>query len=145
MSTGRPLVEIQVTHEHGPAPGPSRRLGEAIEIWTVNHVYVLNAAMQCIEVRAANTGVPEGPSGFLGAFLVGGQHTTTDSTEISYPFPRPGAVAVFETRKNRARQYHHTSPVERVLLRLSIRTVTTSNLVPTWEQISRERSPAGEP
>lgn len=141
MSSGRPLIEIQVTHEHGPAPGPARRPGEVMEVWTRNHIYVLDATLTCIEVRTADTGQVVATSGFLRSRLVGGQHTSEDAVEISYPFPRLGAIAVFETRKGRAHQFHHTSPVERVLLRMSIRTVTKSSVVPTWEQIARDTLP----
>lgn len=135
-----PLVEVNVTHEHGPTPS-RRRLSEAVEIVTRNHVYVLDAGLTCIAVLEASGRTPAAESGFTGSRLVGGQFTTADSTELSYPFPRPGAVAVFETVKGRARQFHHTSPVRKVVLRLSILTVTSSRVTPTWEEISRATNP----
>jgi hypothetical protein len=135
-----PLIEVSVTHEHGPAPS-ARRLSEAVEIITRNHIYLLDSALRCIQVRAASSGQPVTDSGFLHARLVGGQVNTEDATELSYPFPRPGAVAVFEVRKGRARQFHTTSPVQRVLMRLSIVTVTRTRAIPTWEEISRALHP----
>jgi hypothetical protein len=134
-----PLVEINVIHEHGPAPRRSK-LTEAVEVWTRNHVYILDATLRCVEVRKAGADeVVE--SGFVGSRLVGGQLNTSDATELSYPFPRPGAVGVFEVEKGRARQFHHTSPVKRVVLRLSILTVTTNRVLPTWEEISNATRP----
>lgn len=138
-----PLVEVNVTHEHGPAPS-RRKLTEAVEIITRNHVYVLDSALTCISVLKAASRDAVAESGFLGSRLVGGQFNSDDATEISYPFPRPGAVAVFETIKGRARQFHHTSPVKRVVLRLSILTVTSSRVMPTWEEISRAIHHDGE-
>ena len=141
QSTSRtPLIEVTVTHEHGPAPS-TRRLSEAVEIITRNHVYVLDSTLRCIAVRSAATDAPVADSGFLHARLVGGQVNTEDATELSYPFPRPGAIAVFEVRKGRARQFHTTSPVQRVLVRLSIVTVTRTRAIPTWEEISRALRP----
>jgi hypothetical protein len=110
---------------------------EAVEVITRNHAYVLDSRLRCIAVRKVHSGEEVPDSGFLGSRLVGGQHHTDDSTEISYPFPRPGSVGVFETERGRARQFHHTSPVLRVKLRLSIMSVTHTRLAPTWEEISR--------
>ena len=135
-----PMIEVNVTHERGSAPSLSR-LTEAVEVITRNHVYVLDAGLTCISVLDASSREQVTESGFLDSRLVGGQFNTDDSTEISYPFPRPGAVAVFETIKGRARQFHHTSPVHRVVLRLSILTVTTNRVTPTWEEISRVTHP----
>lgn len=138
-----PLVEVNVTHEHGPTPS-RRRLREAVEIVTRNHIYVLDSRLTCIFVLEASSRNPVTDSGFLDSRLVGGQFNTEDSTELSYPFPRPGAVAVFETIKGRARQFHHTSPVRKVVLRLSILTVTSNRAMPTWEEISSATNPGRE-
>ncbi|HLU68549.1 MAG TPA: hypothetical protein VKZ63_19845, partial [Kofleriaceae bacterium] len=98
-----PIIEVNVTHEHGPAPS-TRRLREAVEVITRNHVYVLDSALTCIEVRSAGSGerVPDAP--FVGSRLVGGQLNTAEATELSHPFPRPGALAVFEVARGHARQ-----------------------------------------
>ncbi len=139
-SSETPLIEVNVTHEHGPSPS-RRTLAEAVEIVTRNHIYVLDSTLTCVSVLEASTRKPAAESGFLRSRLVGGQVNTDDATELSYPFPRPGAVAVFETVKGRARQFHHTSPVRKVLLRLSILTVTKNRVMPTWEEISRATNP----
>ena len=135
-----PLIEVNVSHEHGPAPS-TRRLSEAVEIVTSNHVYVLDSTLRCIEVRKANTTTLVLDSSFLGSRLVGGQLNSDDAIELSYPFPRPGANAVFEVRKGRAKQFHSTSPVTKVVMRLSIVTVTRTRVIPTWEEISRAIHP----
>lgn len=135
-----PLIEVNVSHEHGPTPS-ARRLSEAVEIVTANHVYVLDATLRCIEVRKASSGAPAPDSGFVDSRLVGGQLNTDDAVELSYPFPRPGALAVFELRRGHARQFHYTTPVKRVVMRLSIVTVTRTTAIPTWEEISRAVHP----
>lgn len=131
-----PLIEVTVTHEHGPSPS-ARQLSEAVEIITRNHVYVLDSGLRCVRVLTAGSRDPVTDSGFVDARLVGGQVNTENATELSYPFPRPGAVAVFEARKGRAKHFHTTSPVQRVLVKLSIVTVTRTRAIPTWEEISR--------
>lgn len=131
-----PLIDVNVTYEHGPSPA-SRNLREAVEVITRNHAYVLDSRLRCIAVRKINNGELVEDSGFLDSRLVGGQLNTDDVTEISYPFPRPGSVAVFETERGRARAFHHTSPVLRVKLRLSILSVTHTKVAPTWEEISK--------
>ena len=135
-----PLVEVNVSYEHGPTPS-SRRLSEAVEIVTANHVYVLDAGLRCIAVRGTSSSAPAADSTFIDARLVGGQVNSEAATELSYPFPRPGAVAVFELRRGHARQFRYTSPVQRVVMRLSIVTVTRTNAIPTWEEISRTVHP----
>jgi len=135
-----PLIDVNVSYESGATPR-QHRLAEPIEVVTRNHVYVLDSTMRCVEVRDAGTQTPAASSSFIGARLVGGQLTTTESTEISYPFPRPGSLAVFEAPKGRAFQFHHTSPVVRVVLRLSIIKVTTAAVTPTWEEVARTTRP----
>jgi hypothetical protein len=91
--------------------------------------------MRCVEVRKPGTGevIPEHP--FLGSRLVGGQAQHEESVEMSYPLPRPGAMAVFEGRKGKRRRFSRTSEVTRVVLRLRIVQVTDPTATPTWENI----------
>ena len=67
-----PLIEVNVSHEHGPAPS-RRQLTEAVEVITRNHIYVLDSGMTCISVLKASTRDPATESGFIGSRLVGGQ------------------------------------------------------------------------
>jgi hypothetical protein len=134
---GTPLVEIEVVHEHGPAPSTDRPW-RTVEIWTRNRVYTLDSRMICVEVmdRATRAVVEDHP--FLGMRLVGGQHREGEKIELSYPFPRPSTEAVFEqaTRDRRGGTFSRTSAVTRVVLRLHIVTVAPSYVVPTWEEIT---------
>ena len=129
------MIEIEVTHEHGPAPraDPMRH---AYEVWTQNHVYVLDARLQCLEVRSRSEAGHKRDHPMVGARLVGGQLQQNESIEMSYPLPRPGALAVFEVKKGKRRQYPRTSPVERVVMRLHISTITSSGQVPSWDDVA---------
>jgi hypothetical protein len=131
-----PLVDIHVSYERGSRPSQGK-LSKAVEIYTKNHVYVLDSALRCCEVRKSARGEPLASSPYIGARLVGGHYSNEDTVEMSYPFPRPGSMAVFETMRGKSRVYHHTTAVRRVELHLSIVTVTTRRGVPTWEDIAR--------
>jgi hypothetical protein len=132
-----PLVEVEVSYERGSAPRTDS-MKRVYEVWTNNHVYSLDSRMSCIEVRATvgNKIVSDHP--FLGARLVGGQVQDENSVEMSYPLPRPGAFAVFESLRGQRRQFSRTSTVTRVVLRLRIVSVTEKNAVPSWEDVSAE-------
>jgi hypothetical protein len=132
----QPLIEVHVSYERGSRPSASR-LTRALEVVTKNHIYVLDASLRCVEVRRNSVGETIIPSPYVGARLSGGYFATDNAIEISYPFPRPGSVAVFETMKGRSRVYQRTSTVTRVDLHLSIVTVTTKRGVPSWEDIVR--------
>jgi hypothetical protein len=130
----QPLIDVHVSYERGSHPSSSK-LARAVEIFTRNHIYVLNSALRCVEVRRSSRDEPITQSQYIGAHLVGGQLVTDDMVEMSYPFPRPGASAVFETIRGRSHVYHRTTVVTRVVLYLSIVTVTTRRGVPSWEEI----------
>jgi len=130
-----PLVEIEVVHVHGPAPRASD-FDRTLELWTQRHIYVLNPMLICLDVLRTSTREPVTDRAFVGARLIGGQHNTDDTVEISRPFPRPGSCAVFEIPKGDTRFFRHTSTVERVLLRFHITTVNQKRVMPTWEDIA---------
>lgn len=133
---GTPLVEIEVIHEHGPAPSTDRPW-RTVEVWTRNRIYVLDSHMCCIEVSDRLTRTSVGDHPFLTMRLVGGQHREGDSIELSFPFPRPGTEAVFEKPgAPKGGSFSRTSAVTRVVLRLHIVTVAPNYVVPTWEQVS---------
>jgi hypothetical protein len=142
-SSRTPLIEVTVLHEHSSTPS-ARRLIDAVEVVTANHVYVLDSALRCVQMRKPNGGEVAPDPRFVGARLVGGQVNTVESIEISYPFPRPGSLAVFEVIKGGAKHFHTTSAVARVVMRLSIVTVPRSRVIPTWEEISRATVRAGD-
>lgn len=132
---GTPLVEIEVIHEHGPAPN-TEKPWRTLEVWTRNRIYTLDPTLSCVEVRDRGSREIVHDHPFLGMRLVGGQHREGDSIELSYPFPRPGTEAVFERPDSTRGHFSRTSAVTRVVLRLHIVTVAPSSVVPTWEEIT---------
>ena len=137
----QPLVDIHVSYERGSRPN-YRKLTRAVNVVTRNHVYILDSALRCVEVRKLPRGEPLTQSQYIGARLVGGYLNSDDALEMSYPFPRPGSMAVFETMRGRSRVYHRSTAVARVELLLSVVTVTTRDGVPSWEDIVRARGTA---
>lgn len=129
-----PLVEIEIVHEHGPAP-QMERPWRTVEVWTRNRIYTMGASMVCIDVRDRATRKSVADHPFLGKRLVGGQHREDDVIELSHPFPRPGTEAVFESGGGRHGGFSRTSTVDRVVLRLHVITVAPTSVVPTWEEI----------
>jgi len=127
-----PMVEVEVVHERGRAPR-SEPLKRCYEIWTQNTIYVIDSRMRCIEVRSVVGGETKDDHPFVAARLVGGQMQSKDSIQMSYPLPRPGSFAVFESRKGNRRHFSRTSSVERVVLRLRIVTITDGTTVPSWD------------
>ena len=139
-----PLVEIEVLHQHGPAPH-AEQTARTVEVWTQNRVYTMDASMVCIRVadRPGLEPNPEHP--FLGHRLVGGQRRRGDSMELSYPYPRPGTEAVFEHTGRRLGHFSRTSTVTRVILRLHMVTVSPSVVAPTWAELTSRSLRAASP
>ena len=134
----KPLVEIEVMHQHGPAPRMDRP-SQVLEVWTQNRVYSMDASMHCVMVMDRATGEFSPNHGFIGHRLVGGQHRDGETFELSYPFPRPGTEAVFEHNDKHSR-FSRTSTVHRVVLRLHVVTVAPNKLVPTWADITHHEA-----
>jgi hypothetical protein len=128
-------VEIEVIHEQSRAPRPEP-LRRCYEVWTQNTVYAVDSRMICVEVRTPSTGEVKVDHPFLGARLVGGQLQEADAIEMSYPLPRPGSFAVFESRKHNRRTFSRTSSVERVVLRMRIVTMIEASQPPDWDGFS---------
>ena len=132
-----PLVEVEVSYERGSAPRTDT-MKRVYEVWTNNHIYSLDSRMNCIEVRSPGDNKVVRDHPFLGTRMVGGQMQDASTVEMSYPLPRPGAFAVFESRRGQRRQFSRTSTVTRVVLRLRIVSVTDKNAVPSWEDVSAD-------
>ena len=129
-----PLVEIEVIHQHGPAPHADRPY-RTLEVYTQNRVYTMDPWMTCVGVRD-RTGDAHAEHAFLGCRLVGGQHREGERIELSYPFPRPGTEAVFERPEGKPGTFARTSTVTRVVLRLHVVTVAPRSVAPTWSEIT---------
>jgi hypothetical protein len=137
--SGRParaqrLLEVEIVQERGRTPRPDP-LKRSFEVWTQNTVYVLDARLRCIEVFLPGSHEPKTDHPFFGARLVGGQLQLEGSVELSYPFPRPGSFAVFESRRGNRRQFSRTSTVERVVVRQRIVTLIGPS-EPTWDDVA---------
>ena len=132
---GQPAVDIDLIHERRTAPLPDHDW-TFVEIWTRNTIYALDSRLVCIAVIDQNSRQTHAGHALLGARLVGGQLRDGESMELSHPFPRPGSEAVFEQSKGRQVRFSQTSSVTRVVLRLRVLTVSSDNLLPTWEEIT---------
>ena len=136
-ASGQPIVEIEVVHSRGTAPVMDRSWG-AIEIWTRNRIYTLDASLRCIEVLDRVSRQPERRHPLLAARLIGGQRAMKSGKgmELSHPFPTPGAEAVFEHTGTKRTRFSQTSKVVRVVLRLRVLSVAHDHLIPTWDEIT---------
>ncbi|MBC7173356.1 MAG: hypothetical protein H5U40_13035 [Polyangiaceae bacterium] len=141
-----PMVEVEAVHQQGPVPQDGEPL-RTLEVWTQHHVYKMSPAMVCVEVRDLSTDAADRTSEFLGQRLVGGQRLDGARIELSHPFPRPGADAVFEKVDGSAGALSRTSPVRRVVLRLHVVTVDSRGVAPTWAELKRvsSRPAPGQP
>ena len=136
LHANTPVVEIEVIHQHGPAPNTDRPF-QTLEVWTQNTIYVMDPTMQCVDVRERATHTPIANHKFVGRRLVGGQTRQGETIQLSYPYPRPGTEAVFEDPRHKHGGFAQTSTVTRVVLRLHMITVTPQALTPTWAEITR--------
>jgi len=109
-----------------------------VEVWTVHRAYALDASLCCVEVldRASGQRQPDHP--ILGATLVGGQVRGKGGAieQVSHPFPRRGATAVFTRAMGQRLSYSETSPVTRVVMRLRVVDVSAGGQPPTWEEVT---------
>ncbi len=131
----QPAVLVDLVEETGP---PSLLQGPwpAVEVWTCNRIYVLDSVMHCIDVVDRVTGKSDPASPLMGAVLFGGQRRdeTGRIVEVSLPFPKPGAQAVFGCRVGRRFSLSETSTVFKVVLRVRAVRLEAEE-VPDWERI----------
>lgn len=130
----RPAIEVELV-EQDDLPSAARRW-RAVEIWTRNRIYAIDATMTCIEVINRTTGRPEANHSFLGARLGGGQRREGNSIKLSHPLPVPGTEAVFKLPSPRRGAFGQTSKVERVVLRVRVATALLADAEPAWKEIT---------
>jgi hypothetical protein len=128
-------VEVEHIHEDGSPTlleGPWR----AVEIWTANHIYVLDARMVCLEVISRASGKSQADHPIVGARLVGGQKRDDNDAirEVSHPLPDRGANAVFGATMGKRYSLSETSPVTRVVLRQRVVQLGDAQ-PPEWEAL----------
>lgn len=130
-------VEVEYVKEHGSPQlldGPWR----AVEIWTRNRVYALDSTLVCIEVSDRETGRSDPEHKIIGSRLIGGQKRRKQGRvlEVSHPFPRAGAAAVFERRIGKRVSFSETSAVTRVVLRMRIVSLEPDERQPSWDEVT---------
>ena len=132
----RPAIDVELVVERKTTPYIDRPWA-ALEIWTQNRIYSVDASMTCLEVVDKASGKPEPQHPLVGAHLVGGQHQDGATIELSHPFPRAGSEAVFEQLAgSKAARFSHTSEVERVVLRLRVLTVAPESVISSWQDLA---------
>jgi len=132
------MIDVEVVHETGTAPS-QEIFDRSVEVWTQNHVYILDPQMVCTAVRSIASGKESSSHELIGTRLVGGQLDGQPSIQLSYPFPAPGSTAVFQAVRDGRKQYSRTSAVNRVVLRLHVLTVNATDVIPTWKEITSPR------
>ena len=138
-----PADDAAVEIEHVRESGTPRLLEgrwRAVEVWTTNHIYVLDAWLTCIDVvdRRSGRGVAE--HGVVGARLLGGQRAGEGGAigEVSHPYPRRGDAAVFAEDKGKRVNLSTTSAVTRVVIRQRVVQVGRGDAPPSWKQVTGE-------
>lgn len=106
-----------------------------LEVWTRNRVYIIDSALECIEVTDRRTGSAEAAHSLLGATLAGGQRKYAKTMHISRPFPVPGTEAIF-VRDGKSRPAGLTSKVERVVLHIQIASVAMEKGDGVWDDVT---------
>ncbi len=131
------VIEVDEIREQG---GPSLFAGpwRAIEIWTQNRIYGVDATMRCTEVLDRATGKMQGDHPILGASLLGGQKRDAhgDIRSVCVPYPEPGTVAVFSARVGERLKISETSTVTRVVLRQHRVDLPKSTAQAPWESLA---------
>ena len=130
-------LDLEYVHEAGPAAllAASWR---AVEVWTAHRVYALDASLRCVDVLDRASGHTQPDHAAIGASLVGGQVRGPSGAieQVSHPFPRRGATAVFTRPMGQRLSYSETSPVTRVVLRLRVVDVSAGAKPPSWEVVT---------
>jgi hypothetical protein len=107
----------------------------ALEIFTRNRIYVIDSALECMEVRDRRTGMSEPEHSLLGAKLVGGQRRYARTLHVARPFPVPGTEAIF-VKADRKQPAGLTSKVERVILYVHVASVAMEDGPGAWDDVT---------
>ena len=127
--------EPGIAVELHPATGVEALHGAwcALEVWTQNHVYGLDAGAVCRVVRDLGSTGEDREHPIVGARLLGGQRRGPGGriAEVSFPLPKIGSMAVFATQVGKRRSVSETSTVTRVVLRQRVVALAQGE-APTW-------------
>ena len=139
---GHGIEVVQVPHDAPPLLPEGVRV--ALEVWTKNRIYALDAANVCREVRERDTSASTPGHPLLGALLVGGQRRERGLVELAHPFPRAGTEAVFEQAgKHGNRKLARTSRVDKVVIMQYLIRVAPDEVPGSWTRITRTLSVVG--
>lgn len=132
-----PGIDVMLVHdeaENKSDRGPWR----ALDVYTRNRIYSVDASMTCVEVVERATGRAEANHPFLGARLTGGQRRENDVLEITFPYPLPGTEAVFQKGSGRNPDFGTTSRVEQVVVRVRVLHAPLNGMAAAWERVARK-------
>jgi hypothetical protein len=107
-----------------------------LEVWTRNRVYIVDSALECIEVTDRRSGTAEVSHSLVGAKLAGGQRKYAKTMHISRPFPVPGTEAIFVREGKKNAPAGLTSKVERVVLHIHIASVAMTDGAEAWDDVT---------
>lgn len=124
---------VMLSAQGGSLAGQRYRM---LEVWTRNRIYIVDSALECIEVTDRRTGAAEPAHSLLGATLVGGQRKYAKTMHISRPFPVPGTEAIFVRDEKKSRPAGLTSKVERVVLHVHIASVAMEKGDDAWDDVT---------
>lgn len=125
-------LEVILVQDRVATRAAERTTWRAIEVWTRNRIYGLDAALVCFEVIERNTGIKELKNHLLGFRLGGGRLREGGAARFSFPFPVVGMDAMFTDGKKHA----YTSRVERLVARVRELRTRLEDEMPAWEDIT---------
>jgi hypothetical protein len=130
-------LELELVTESGP-PQLLQGLWRAVEVWTANTIYALDAGLLCLSVLDRATYTSAADHEMVGATLLGGQERGKGGkiTTVSHPLPRVGANAVFSKKIGNRLSISETSPVIRVIYRMRVVEVSRKDQEPNWSEVS---------
>jgi hypothetical protein len=136
-------IEVALVHERGVSERPGQ--WRAFEVWTAKSVYAIDGQLHCFGVMDRSSGRADDKHAFLGARLMGGERKIDGSMSFSHPLPTPGSDAIFQISQTvkgvtRAR-YGHTSPVEKVVVRIRVTHAPVDSGDTLWEEITQTFRP----
>jgi hypothetical protein len=127
-----PPIELEIVHV-GP-DGPSSERFAAIEIWTRNTVYAVNASLVCVQVRDCATGREVPDHAVIGSRLLGGKRAYQSSIHISQPLPLLGMHAVFGAVDSATQS--DTSRVVRIVQRVRVASASLERGASDWDDVT---------
>ncbi|MBK6811822.1 MAG: hypothetical protein IPG81_23625 [Sandaracinaceae bacterium] len=130
-------VELELVRESG-APQLLQGHWRAVEVWTANTIYALDAGLVCVSVLDRASYRSKDDHEMLGATMLGGQERGPGGkvTTVSHPLPRVGASAVFSKKVGNRTSISETSPVLRVIYRMRIVEVSRPGGELDWSDVS---------